>query len=241
MSISTLVTRRRSLLATAGILGMVSVAMAASALAQEAPKKTVPRATTPVFVAMTTSKGTIYLELNSEKAPMTVANFTKYAKDGFYDGTIFHRVMKTFMIQGGGFTADLTQKPNSPAIKNEWQNGLSNTKGTIAMARLGNRADSATSQFFINTADNLMLDEPRDGAGYAVFGRVISGMNVVEAIAAAPVGQSKGMGNVPKEVITITKVEILAGPPPANAPTLLAPPPVAPAKVDPATAPPAKP
>ncbi len=189
----------------------------------------------PVYVAMTTSVGTIYLALDAAKAPLTVENFTTYAKDGFYNGTVFHRVIKGFMIQGGGFTPDLAQKQTKSGIKNEWTNRLPNGIGTIAMARQGNRPDSATSQFFINTADNRMLDEPRDGAGYAVFGKVIKGMDVVDAIAASPTGPMKGMGDVPKQAITIMKVEVLKGPPADDAPTLNTPPAAA------APAPPAAP
>ncbi len=183
----------------------------------------------PVYVSMQTSLGTIYLELNAAKAPISVANFTTYAKEGFYNGTIFHRVIKSFMIQGGGFSASLDQKQPKAGIKNEWTNGLSNGLGTISMARQGGRADSATSQFFINTADNKMLDQPRDGSGYAVFGKVIKGMDVVDAIAASPTGQMKGMGDVPKETITIEKVELMTGPPSADAPTLKSPPSPSPA------------
>lgn len=135
------------------------------------------------YVLITTSKGEIVLELNREKAPITVRNFLSYVGKKHYDGTIFHRVIESFMIQGGGFTVDLVQKPTDPPIKLESDNGLTNDRGTVAMART-NVPDSATSQFFINVVDNAFLNkaEARDGHGYAVFGRVIAGMNVVDAI-----------------------------------------------------------
>ena len=174
-------------------------------------------AASPVYVSMTTSKGVIYLELNAAKAPISTENFVSYTKEGFYNGTIFHRVIKTFMIQGGGFTADMKQKATKAPISNEWQNGLPNSRGAISMART-NEPNSATSQFFINTVDNKMLDQPRGGAAYAVFGKVIKGMDVVDAIAAVPTGPSSGMGDVPKTVVTIEKMEVLAGPPAMDAP-----------------------
>ena len=124
-------------------------------------------------------------------------NFLAYAEKGHYNGTIFHRVIANFMIQGGGFTPDMDQKPTDPPIKNEWQNGLSNTRGTLAMARLGRQPDSATAQFFINVANNSFLDEPRDGAGYAVFAKVIAGMDVVDAIKAVPTATKGPHGDVP--------------------------------------------
>ena len=195
-----------------------------SARAQEAPPAAAPAPTAPaaapaapVYVAMTTNKGVIYLELNPAKAPISVENFVAYAKEGFYTGTVFHRVIKTFMIQGGGFTADLKQKSGRPPIANEWKNGLSNTRGAIAMART-QVADSATSQFFINTVNNKMLDQPRDGAAYAVFGNVIKGMEVVDAIAATPTGVSAGMTDVPKTSVVIEKVEVLASKPDVSEP-----------------------
>ncbi len=137
------------------------------------------------YVLITTSKGEIVLELNREKAPITVKNFLSYVGKKHYDGTIFHRVIQEFMIQGGGFTVDLVQKPTDPPIKLESGNGLTNDRGTVAMART-NVPDSATSQFFINVVDNGFLNkaEARDGHGYTVFGKVIAGMNVVDAIRA---------------------------------------------------------
>jgi cyclophilin family peptidyl-prolyl cis-trans isomerase len=193
-------------------LASLVCSLTAAAVAQDAAPAqpaTPPAPSAPVYVAMTTNKGVIVLELNAEKAPLSVANFVAYAKSGFYDGTVFHRVIKGFMVQGGGFTADLKQKTPNPPIKNEWRNGLPNARGTIAMARTS-VADSATSQFFINTVDNRMLDQPRDGAAYAVFGKVVKGMEVVDAIAGTPTGISAGMRDVPTTSVTIEKVEILS-------------------------------
>jgi len=126
-----------------------------------------------VYIQMKTTEGEIFLELNNEKAPISVENFVAYAQDEFYDGTIFHRVIPNFMIQGGGFDKDMNQKKVREGIKNEWKNGLSNTRGSIAMARLGGRPDSATAQFFINLVDNDFLNftsENAQGYGYCVFG-----------------------------------------------------------------------
>lgn len=139
-----------------------------------------------VHVRMKTSLGDIVLELDKEKAPITVENFMSYVDKKHYDGTVFHRVIANFMIQGGGFSAEYELLPTDAGIKNEWQNGLKNTLGTIAMARKGNQPDSATNQFFINVKDNAALDQPRDGAAYAVFGKVIGGMETVEAIRTTP-------------------------------------------------------
>lgn len=136
-------------------------------------------------VKMDTSLGAIYLELNAAKAPISTENFVRYVKEGFYQGTIFHRIMPTFMIQGGGYLPDLSERKDGlrEPIKNEWQNGLKNTRGTIAMART-QVPDSATAQFYINVVNNAMLDQPQGGAAYAVFGRVIVGMDVVDKIKA---------------------------------------------------------
>ncbi|MBM4111429.1 MAG: peptidyl-prolyl cis-trans isomerase [Phycisphaerae bacterium] len=176
--------------------------------APAAPDAAAPAAEKLVFAKLATSKGDIILELNETKAPLSVANFVQYIKDGHYDGTTFHRVIGNFMIQGGGFTPDMKQKNTRDPIKNEWQNGLKNTRGTIAMARTS-IADSATSQFFINVVDNGGLDLPRDGAAYAVFGRVIGGMDVVDAIRQSRTGIKGGMPNVPIEDIIITKATLL--------------------------------
>lgn len=162
-----------------------------------------------VYVHMKTSMGDIYLELDGDKAPITVENFVKYAEDKAYDGTIFHRIISTFMIQGGGYDKDLVEHNTRKPIKNEWKNGLKNKKYTIAMARTGN-PDSATSQFFINVVDNGRLDQPiSGGAGYAVFGKVVKGQDVVDKIKAVPT-QPRGMHqNVPVEPVVIEKVVVL--------------------------------
>jgi cyclophilin family peptidyl-prolyl cis-trans isomerase len=158
-----------------------------------------------------TSKGDIVLELDAAKAPVTVANFISYANAGFYEGTIFHRVIDGFMIQGGGLTADLRDKTNKkPPIKNEAANGLKNDCGTIAMARTG-VVDSATSQFFINVNDNSFLNHTAptpQGFGYAVFGKVIACMETVDAIRQVGTGNSGMHQDVPLDTITIHKVTI---------------------------------
>ena len=158
-----------------------------------------------------TNMGQIRLSLDEQKAPKSVANFVNYANKGFYNGTIFHRVMDGFMIQGGGFTPDMTQKPTEKAISNEAENGLKNTIGTIAMARTAN-PNSATSQFFINVADNDFLnykDRTPQGAGYAVFGKVTGGMDVVQKIAKVQTANRAYHQNVPVKPVVIDKVSIL--------------------------------
>lgn len=151
-------------------------------------------------VKFETSLGDFVLELDAEKAPITVDNFVRYVEDKFFDGLIFHRVMPNFMIQGGGFTPDFKQKTEDqrPPIKNEWQNGLKNQKGTIAMARTS-MPDSATSQFFINVVDNGMLDQPRGGAAYCVFGKVVDGMDTIEKIRTTPTKASRMNPQEPSE------------------------------------------
>ncbi|BAO44258.1 peptidylprolyl isomerase [Thiolapillus brandeum] len=156
-------------------------------------------------VLMETSKGNIELALDAEKAPVSVANFLRYVDEGFYDGTIFHRVISGFMIQGGGMGEDMQKKPTHEPIKNEANNGLSNKRGTIAMARTRD-PDSATSQFFINHKNNPNLDFPNYG-GYAVFGKVTKGMEVVDAIAATPTGVKDGRRDVPLETIFIKSIK----------------------------------
>jgi len=155
-------------------------------------------------VLIKTSKGDIKVELYKEKAPISVENFLSYVNDGYYSGTIFHRVMKNFMIQGGGFTADMKQKSPKDPIKNEAKNGLSNSKGTLAMARTS-AVDSATSQFFINHADNKFLDHGTRDYGYAVFGKVIEGMDIVDKIAIVPTGHQ----DVPTETVTIESITLV--------------------------------
>lgn len=167
--------------------------------------------TDPPKVKMETTKGTIILELDPVKAPKTVANFLTYVKSGFYNGTIFHRVIKGFMIQGGGLTADLNKKDTIAPIKNEADNGLKNDTGTIAMART-NDPHSATAQFFINTVDNASLNhrsKTGPGWGYCVFGKVVEGMDVVKAIEGVKTTIREGRGDVPSEPITIQKVTLI--------------------------------
>ncbi|MBF0437792.1 MAG: peptidylprolyl isomerase [Magnetococcales bacterium] len=156
------------------------------------------------MVTLTTNHGDIVIELDEKKAPITVKNFLSYVDSGFYDGLIFHRVIPGFMIQGGGMTPDMQEKPNKDPIKNEADNGLLNSRGTLAMART-QVVDSATSQFFINLADNAFLNNGKRDFGYAVFGRVTSGMEVVDKIAQVKTGNRKGHGDVPMEAVTIIK------------------------------------
>ena len=166
------------------------------------------------YATIKTTLGTIVVELDDEKAPISVANFKTYAKEGFYDKTLFHRVIPGFMVQGGGFDhhgaypQTMHKKPGAKAgIKNEWTNGEKNKRATLAMARLGNQPDSATNQFFINLADNDFLDQPRDGAGYAVFAKVIGGMDVVDKIAGVPTTQlPNGMSDVPTQPMMIESI-----------------------------------
>ena len=162
------------------------------------------------MIRFTTNLGSFDLELDAKAAPKTVANFERYVKEGFYNGTLFHRVIDGFMIQGGGFTPDMKQKKTNAPIVNEAANGLSNRRGTIAMARTG-EPHSATSQFYINVADNTFLDarEARDGWGYAVFGRVTRGMAVVDKIAQTRTGVKAGMGDVPLSTVTIKSVRLV--------------------------------
>jgi peptidyl-prolyl cis-trans isomerase A (cyclophilin A) len=158
-------------------------------------------------VKLATSLGDIVLELNADKAPKSVENFLQYVKDGHYDGLVFHRVIPGFMIQGGGFSADMQQKATRAPIVLEATNGLKNERGTIAMART-NVPDSATSQFFINVVDNAMLNATGPGNGYAVFGKVTAGMDVVDKIRAVPTG-SRGMHrDVPTTPVTILKASL---------------------------------
>ncbi len=162
------------------------------------------------IVELNTGKGTIVLQLDRAKAPKTVENFLRYVKEGHYDGTIFHRVIPGFMIQGGGLTAELREKPTHAPIRNEADNGLKNLRGTIAMARTSD-PHSATAQFFINLKDNAFLDHTApttQGWGYAVFGKVIEGMDVVDAIARVPTGTQGFHQDVPKETITIEKATV---------------------------------
>lgn len=160
------------------------------------------------MITLSTNLGNIVLELDAEKAPVTVENFLSYVKSGFYNGTIFHRVIDGFMIQGGGFDSSMKQKPTETPIKNEANNGLKNNKYTIAMARTS-VPDSATSQFFINVNNNDFLNYPgQDGWGYCVFGKVTEGTDVVDKIQKVATGNSAGHQDVPREAVTILNVTI---------------------------------
>lgn len=198
---------RRTTVLLAGILAGANLAGAAA----EAGDPMHPR------VKIETSLGDIILELDAEKAPITVLNFIRYAEDKYYDGTIFHRVMENFMIQGGGFTPDMAKKAEGlrSGIRNEWENGLKNKLGTIAMARLGRLPDSATSQFFINVVDNASLDKARDGAAYAVFGKVVEGMDVMNKIRTTEVSTHPRYGGgrastVPVAPVVIKSVKLIS-------------------------------
>ncbi len=160
-------------------------------------------------VRLATSEGDIVIELDREKAPKTVDNFLGYVKSGHYDGTIFHRVIPTFMVQGGGMKPDMSEKKTLAPIALESRNGLSNARGTVAMARTMD-PNSATAQFFINLADNNFLDQPnaRDGNGYAVFGKVVAGMDVVEKIKGVPTQTAGPHQNVPVKPVTIRKATL---------------------------------
>lgn len=185
---------RRACLGAALLLSLAQ----APALAQNAPR-----------VKLATSAGDIVLELAPAQAPKTVENFLQYVKDKHYDGTVFHRVIDGFMIQGGGFTPALQQKPGRAPIPLEASNGLKNDRGTIAMARTS-VPNSATSQFFINVKNNDMLNAPKpDGHGYAVFGKVVSGLEVVDKIRAVRTGVRNGMGDVPVEPVLILSATLV--------------------------------
>ncbi|MHC4571492.1 MAG: peptidylprolyl isomerase [Planctomycetota bacterium] len=167
--------------------------------------------TEPKKVKLETSLGNIVVELNEEAAPITVKNFLQYVEEGFYDETIFHRVIRNFMIQGGGLTADMRKKQTHPPIVNEASNGLKNDRGTITMART-NDPDSATSQFFINHKNNDFLNYGgQSKPGYAVFGKVVEGMDVVDKIAAVKTMQSGGRSDVPAEPVLIKSAKVIAG------------------------------
>ena len=187
------------------------VAGAALAIAAALPASAQPTSpgTAAPRVKLETSLGVIRLELDAQKAPKTVANFVQYVKDKHYDGTVFHRVIDGFMIQGGGFTADMQQKPTKAPIALEAKNGLKNDTYTIAMARTGN-PNSATSQFFINVKDNAMLNAPSpDGHGYAVFGKVVEGTAVVDKIKAVATGNKGPHQNVPTTPVTINSATLV--------------------------------
>ena len=192
-----MISRRNSALALASIAAAATI-FVAPVHAQNAPR-----------VKLATSLGDIVVELNPAKAPKTAENFLKYVADKHYDGTIFHRVIDGFMIQGGGFTPDMVQKPMRPPIPLEATNGLKNDTYTIAMART-NVPDSATAQFFINVKDNAMLNAPQpDGHGYAVFGKVVSGTEVVDKIKGVPTGNKGPFQNVPTTPVVITSATLV--------------------------------
>ncbi len=160
-------------------------------------------------VVVATSLGNITLELDAQRAPASVANFLRYVEAKHYDGTIFHRVIPNFMIQGGGFSPDMSQKPTQAPVRNEARNGLKNVRGSIAMARTAD-PHSATAQFFINTTDNAFLDHPgQDGWGYAVFGKVVEGMDVVDKIRAVPTANAGFHSDVPRTPVIINSARLL--------------------------------
>jgi len=177
--------------------------IAAQAAASPSPS---PSPSGPV-ATVETSLGRIRIALDQERAPISVANFAKYARAGHFSGTVFHRVIPNFMIQGGGMTAELKEKPTSPPIRNEARNGVRNTRGALAMART-NDPNSATAQFFINVKDNPSLDFGINGAGYAVFGQVIDGMEVVDRIVAVPTKTAGPYQNVPVTPVVIKSVRV---------------------------------
>jgi peptidyl-prolyl cis-trans isomerase A (cyclophilin A) len=191
------------------VVGLSSALALPTAACAQAPQKAPAAKTeskkpaTTQRVKLNTSLGEIVVELNAEKAPKSVANFIQYTRDKHYDGTVFHRVIGNFMIQGGGFTPSMEQKPTRAPIPIESDNGLSNARGTIAMARTGD-PNSATSQFFINVVDNTRLDKPSfDGFGYTVFGKVVSGMEVVDKIREVQTGNAGPHQNVPTTPVVI--------------------------------------
>jgi peptidyl-prolyl cis-trans isomerase A (cyclophilin A) len=195
---------RRRILRGAAALAATAVIGAARATDATAAAKAAPR------VRFSTSAGDFTVELDPAKAPITVENFLAYVRAGHYDGTVFHRVIDGFMIQGGGYDAQYAQKPTRAPIKLEADNGLKNLRGTIAMARTGN-PHSATAQFFINVVDNPNLDAPRpDGYGYAVFGKVVDGMDVVDRIRSTPTGAGGPFGrDVPRTPVIIRSATLL--------------------------------
>ena len=195
---------RRMLLAT---LVVIASALPLTALAQAKPTACTAKGNAPMKVKLTTSMGPIVIQLDKDKAPISTENFVKYVEAGHYNGTIFHRVIEGFMVQGGGFTKDMRQKPVNAPIKNESTNGLKNENYTVAMARTNVR-DSATSQFFINVKDNDFLNFASDAnPGYAVFGKVVEGKEVVDKIKKVATANAGGHQNVPVEAVVIEKAE----------------------------------
>jgi peptidyl-prolyl cis-trans isomerase A (cyclophilin A) len=195
------------------LLALALAVCSAAAFAQPKAEDAAPR------VLLSTSEGDITLELDATRAPKSVANFLQYVRAGHYDGTVFHRVIENFMIQGGGFTPDLKQKPTRAPIAIESQNGLKNLRGSIAMARTSD-PNSATSQFFINVVDNARLDFPGfDGHGYAVFGKVVAGMDVVDRIRKLPTTANGPHQNVPAQPVLIRSARVESASPSTSAPT----------------------
>jgi peptidyl-prolyl cis-trans isomerase B (cyclophilin B) len=195
--------RRVLVIAAAALLAVGALGLNAFAKDKKAKKPAKGN-----IVEVKTSMGSFKIELYPDKAPKTVENFLAYVDAKFYDGTVFHRVISDFMIQGGGFDKDLNKKATREPVVNEAKTGLSNTLGTVAMARTSD-PNSATAQFFVNVADNVRLDRRDDtagGAGYCAFGKVISGMDVVEKIKAVPTGTSGGMGDVPQTPVIIESI-----------------------------------
>ncbi len=159
-------------------------------------------------IRFSTSLGDIDISLHEDTAPLTAQNFREYVEDGFFDGTIFHRVIPGFVIQGGGFTADMEQKSTRAPIRNEADNGIKNLRGSLSMARTAD-VNSATSQFFINLADNAFLDHGSRDFGYAVFGEVVAGMDVIDRIAQLPTGRHGPHADVPKEPVVVTRASVV--------------------------------
>ena len=198
-------------LALVGMIPLVSFSAQAASPSNSTQKQGVTSMSTSPRVKMSTNQGDFIISLNAEKAPKTVANFLEYVKDGFFDGTIFHRVIDGFMIQGGGFEPGLKQKPTKAQIENEANNGLKNNKYTLAMARTSD-PHSATAQFFINVANNDFLNHTAptaQGWGYAVFGEVVEGQDVIDKMKGVPTANSGFHQNVPTTDVVITKAVVL--------------------------------
>lgn len=190
---------------------LASACFAQKASGENASAKATANTGKDATVQFTTNKGTFTVRLFADKAPKTVANFLQYVNEGFYNGTIFHRVIPDFMIQGGGFTKEMSQKPTHAPVKNEADNGLKNKRGTLAMARTSD-VDSATAQFFINTVDNAFLDHRSKSSseyGYCVFGEVVSGMDVIDAIRRVPTKNAGMHQNVPAEPVIIEEAHVV--------------------------------
>ena len=200
----------RKVLVCVFLAGIILISSFEGQQAKAADKKQKEKTVEAKKIKIETNMGNIVIELNEKKAPVTVANFLKYTKEGFFNGTIFHRVIKNFMIQGGGFTEDMQKRGTHSAIVNEASNGLKNDKGTIAMARTNN-PNSATSQFFINHKNNDFLNYVQGrNPGYAVFGKVVEGMDIVDKIAAVKTTTKAGMGDVPVEAVVMKSVTVVS-------------------------------